>query len=78
MENGRAFDANEQWFRMNLLRHTGLMVPSDVADAVVAAITLPRGHQYGFLEVTPTAPIGPLPPTFEEWGAAMVAQFQPE
>jgi NAD(P)-dependent dehydrogenase (short-subunit alcohol dehydrogenase family) len=78
MENGRAFDANERWFRMNLLRHSGLMVPSDVADAVVAAITLPRGHQYGFLEVTPTAPIGPLPPTFEEWGAAMVAQFQPE
>src|SRR4051794_8038149 len=75
MDNGRAFDANEQWFRMNLLRHTGLMVPSDVADAVVAAITLPRGHQYGFLEVTPTAPIGPLPTTFEEWGAAMVAQF---
>ncbi len=78
LENGRAFDANEQWFRMNLLRHTGLMVPDDVADAVVAAITLPRGHQYGFLEVTPTAPVGPLPPTFEEWGAALAQQFAPE
>lgn len=78
LENGRAFDANERWFRMNLLRHTGLMVPDNVADAVVAAITLPRGHQYGFLEVTPTAPVGPLPPTFEEWGAALAQQFAPE
>lgn len=78
LENGRAFDANERWFRMNLLRHTGLMVPDNVADAVVAAITLPRGHQYGFLEVTPTAPVGPLPPTFEEWGAALAQQFDPE
>ena len=43
-----------------------------------AAVTLPRGHQYGFMEVTPTAPIGALPPTFEEWGAALAAKFAPE
>jgi hypothetical protein len=78
MENGRAFDANAQWFRMNLLRHTGFMVPEDVADAVVAAVTLPRGHQYRFMEVTPSAPIGALPPTFEKWGAALAAEFAPE
>src|SRR3954454_23319552 len=77
MDNGRAFDANEQWFRMNLLRHTGLMVPSDVADAVIAAVTLPHGHQYALMEVMPTAPMGPLPPTYEEWGAALAEQFAP-
>jgi NADP-dependent 3-hydroxy acid dehydrogenase YdfG len=77
MENGRAMDANERWFRMNLLRHTGLMYPEQVADAVVTAVTLPRGHQYSVMEVMPTAPIGALPPTYEEWGAALVAQFAP-
>jgi NADP-dependent 3-hydroxy acid dehydrogenase YdfG len=75
LENGRAFDANEHWFRMNLLRHTGLMQPQQVADAVAAAVTLPRGHQYSVIEVMPTAPIGPLPPTFDAWGAALAAQF---
>jgi hypothetical protein len=30
------------------------------------------------MEVTPTAPIGALPPTFEEWGAALAAKFAPE
>ena len=75
MESGRAMDANERWFRMNLLRHTGFMVPDDVADAVVTAVTVPRGHQYALMEVMPTAPIGPLPPTYEEWGAALAEQF---
>ena len=75
MESGRAMSANEQWFRMNLLRHTALMVPDDVADAVVEAVTLRRGHQYSVMEVMPSAPIGPLPTTYAEWGAAMAAQF---
>ena len=78
LESGRAMDANERWFRMNLLRHTGLMVPDHVANAVVTAVTLPRDHQYAFLEVTPTAPIGPLPESFEAWGAALVEQFSAE
>jgi NADP-dependent 3-hydroxy acid dehydrogenase YdfG len=77
LENGRAMDANERWFRMNLLRHTGLMHPEQVADAVVAAVTLPRGHQYSVMEIMPTAPIGVLPPTFDDWGAALAAQFAP-
>jgi len=75
LASGRAMDANEHWFRMNLLRHTGLMLPEQVADAVVTAVTLPRGHQYSVMEVMPTAPIGPLPPTFDAWGAALAAQF---
>ena len=77
MESGRAMDANERWFRMNLLRHTGFMVPDDVADAVVTAVTVPHGHQYALMEVMPTAPMGPLPPTYEEWGAALAEQFAP-
>lgn len=78
LETGRAMDANEKWFRMNLLRHTGLMTPDHVADAVVAAVMLPRTHQYSFLEVTPMAPAGPLPETFEAWGAALAEQFASE
>ncbi len=78
LETGRAMDANERWFRMSLLRHTGFMLPDDVADAVVDAVTLRRGHQYSVMEVMPTAPMGPLPATYEEWGAALAAQFAPE
>jgi NADP-dependent 3-hydroxy acid dehydrogenase YdfG len=78
MGTGRALDANQHWFRMYLLRHAGLMVPDDVAEAVVTAVTLPRGHQYSFMEVTPTAPLGPLPPTFEEWGVAVAEHLLAE
>ncbi len=42
LENRRAFEGNPRWFRMNLLRHSGLMWPPDVAD-VAAAVTLPAG-----------------------------------
>ena len=77
MESGRALDANQAWFRMNLLRHTGLMVPDNVADAVVTAVTLPRGYQYSVMEVMPAAPIGSLPTTFEEWVTEMAEKFAP-
>ena len=63
---------------MNLLRHTALMVPDDVADAVVTAVTLPRGHQYSMMEVMPAAPIGPLPTTFEEWGTGVAENLPPQ
>jgi NADP-dependent 3-hydroxy acid dehydrogenase YdfG len=78
MESGRALGANQAWFRMNLLRHTGLMVPDDVADAVVTAVTLPRGHQYSVMEVIPAAPIGPLPQTFNEWGVGVAEKLTPQ
>jgi hypothetical protein len=63
---------------MNLLRHTALMIPDDVAEAVVTAVTLPRGHQYSLIEVTPAAPIGPLPATFEEWGIGVAEKLAPQ
>ena len=40
-------------------------------------MTVPHGHQYALMEVMPTAPMGPLPPTYEEWGAALAEQFAP-
>jgi len=75
LEIGRALSANERWFRMNLLRHAGLMVPDDVAEAVVTAVTLPHAHQYSVIEVMPTAPVGPLPATYEEWGETMAERY---
>jgi hypothetical protein len=46
-----------------------------VADAIAAAVTLPATYQYEVLAVMPTAPVGALPQTFEEWGAAMASAF---
>ena len=46
-----------------------------VADAIVTAVTLPITYQYEVVAVMPTAPVGDLPQTFEEWGAAMASAF---
>jgi NAD(P)-dependent dehydrogenase (short-subunit alcohol dehydrogenase family) len=74
----RMAEASDLWFRRGLLRHTGLMTPDLVADAMVTAITLPRTHQYDIVGVTPMAPIGELPRTHEEWGVQMTSQFAPD
>jgi NAD(P)-dependent dehydrogenase (short-subunit alcohol dehydrogenase family) len=58
--------AHDYWFRRGLLRHAGLMTPDIVADAVVAAVTLPLTHQYELAAVVPMAPIGELPMTYED------------
>ncbi|ADP81423.1 SDR family oxidoreductase [Pseudofrankia inefficax] len=73
--NGRAMPAFELWFRRGLLRHGGTMTPDMVADAMVAAISLPRGYQYENLTVIPTAPRGELPRTFEAWGADVMSRY---
>ena len=72
LASGRMTDASEYWFRRGLLRHAGLMTPGMVADAVAAAVTLPPEYQYESFAVIPTAPVGDLPRTFEEFGAAMI------
>ncbi len=77
-ENGRMAVMTERWFRRGLLRHTGLMAPAMVADAVAAAVTLPNGYQYETLAVIPTAPAGDLPETWQEFGEAMMRAFIPE
>jgi NAD(P)-dependent dehydrogenase (short-subunit alcohol dehydrogenase family) len=71
LESGRMLPYTEHWFRRGLLRHTGFMTPDMVADAVVAAVTLPPSYQYESLAVIPTAPPGDLPATMEQFGAAM-------
>jgi hypothetical protein len=54
------------------------MTPAMVADAVAAAVTLPAEYQYESFAVIPTAPVGDLPRTFEEFGAAMIELHMPE
>jgi NAD(P)-dependent dehydrogenase (short-subunit alcohol dehydrogenase family) len=58
--------AHDFWFRRGLLRHAGLMTPDVVADAVVAAVTLPLTYQYELAAIVPVAPIGALPTTYED------------
>jgi NADP-dependent 3-hydroxy acid dehydrogenase YdfG len=58
---------HELWFRRGLLRHSGLMNPDNVADAMVAMVSLPPTYQYDVVSVMPTAPVGDVPTTIEEW-----------
>lgn len=78
MESGRLADASELWFRRGLLRHAGAMDPGMVADAVAHAVTLPAGYQYESFAVVPTAPVGPLPTTFAEYGEQMLGAHLPD
>ena len=77
LETGRIGPATEHWFRRGLIRHAGLMTPDMVAEAVTAAVTLPTGYQYETLAVVPTAPVGELPVTFDEFGEAMMRAHLP-
>ncbi len=52
---------SELWFRRGLLRHHGTMMPENVADAMIAMVSLPPAFQYELLSVVPTAPVGDLP-----------------
>ncbi len=77
MESGRMLPANELWFRRGLLRHTGLLTPDVVANAIVGAVMLPGGAQYE-LVVQPTAPAGEVPKSFDDWIAAMMQAHLPQ
>ena len=76
LASGRMVAANEMWYRRGLLRHTGLMLPDMVADAVVSAVTLPMTHQYELMAVIPTAPIGALPLTHQDLLASHAARWR--
>jgi NAD(P)-dependent dehydrogenase (short-subunit alcohol dehydrogenase family) len=78
LASGRMGSANEMWYRRGLLRHSGLMLPDMVADAVVSAVTLPMGQQYETMAVVPTAPIGALPVTYEEFLASLASLQLPQ
>jgi NADP-dependent 3-hydroxy acid dehydrogenase YdfG len=58
---------NDLWFRRGLLRHNGMMTPEDVAEAMIAVVSLPARYQYDVLSLGPTAPPGHLPATVAEW-----------
>jgi NAD(P)-dependent dehydrogenase (short-subunit alcohol dehydrogenase family) len=63
---------HELWFRRGLLRHAGAMAPENVADAMVAMVSLPSTHQYEVVSLMPTAPVGDMPVTLEEWQQGFV------
>jgi len=73
----RMIAANDYWFRRGLLRHPGLMAPEMVADAIARAVTLPMNHQYEVMSVIPTAPIGELPETYEDYIEEMMRLLTP-
>jgi NADP-dependent 3-hydroxy acid dehydrogenase YdfG len=66
---------NDLWFRRGLLRHHGLMTPANVADAMVAMVSLPPGYQYEVVSVMPTAPVGDVPTTLQEWQEGFLKLF---
>lgn len=62
-EQGGDWEAEEidavlaDWGRWGLIRHTGHLRPADVARAVVAMVSVPRGTSFALLEVQPEAPV---------------------
>jgi NADP-dependent 3-hydroxy acid dehydrogenase YdfG len=49
------------WERWGIMRHPGYLRPADVARAVVAVISTPRGTHLTLVEVEPEAPAGGPP-----------------
>ena len=47
------------WERWGLLRHDGALLPGQVADAVVAMVTAPKGAHLTLIEIQPEAPVAP-------------------
>ena len=64
-EQGSTWDAATidevvaSWSHWGLLRHHGALRPADLADAVLAVVSAPRGTRYAVLEVQPEAPVDP-------------------
>ncbi|MEZ5203865.1 MAG: SDR family oxidoreductase [Acidimicrobiales bacterium] len=47
------------WQRWGLLRHDGALLPTNVADAIVAMVSAPKGTHLTLVEVQPEAPVLP-------------------
>jgi NADP-dependent 3-hydroxy acid dehydrogenase YdfG len=45
------------WERWGLLRHNGALLPDNVADAIVAMVSAPKGTHLTLIEVQPEAPV---------------------
>jgi NADP-dependent 3-hydroxy acid dehydrogenase YdfG len=50
-------DLLDEWSRWGLTRHWHLLRPADVAAAVTAMVTMPRGAHLTLIEVEPEAPV---------------------
>ncbi|MGN6693067.1 MAG: SDR family oxidoreductase [Aquihabitans sp.] len=47
------------WERWGLIRHNGALLPANVADAIVAMVSAPKGTHLTLVEVQPEAPVNP-------------------
>ncbi len=45
------------WYAWGLLRHDGALRPAEMAQAVLAVVSAPKGTRYAVLEVQPEAPV---------------------
>jgi NADP-dependent 3-hydroxy acid dehydrogenase YdfG len=45
------------WYAWGLLRHDGSLRPTELAQAVLAVVSAPKGTRYAVLEVQPEAPV---------------------
>lgn len=50
-------DVITSWQHWGLLRHSGSLLPSSLAEAVLAMISAPKGTRWAVLEVQPEAPV---------------------
>lgn len=50
-------DVMPSWYRWGLLRHDGALRPRELAVAVLAVATAPKGTRYAVLEVQPESPV---------------------
>ncbi|QYG92164.1 SDR family oxidoreductase [Iamia sp. SCSIO 61187] len=53
---GEVVEVVDEWNRWGLIRHDGALRPGDVARAVTAMVTQPRGTHLTLIEVEPEAP----------------------
>ena len=53
------------WDHWGLLRHDGSLRPQELAEAVLAMVSVPKGTRWAVLEVQPEAPVR-VPVTSEE------------
>ena len=47
----------DDWVRWGHIRHDGALLPANVADAIVAMISAPKGTHLSLIEVQPEAPV---------------------
>lgn len=65
-EQGTTWDVDSinevvsSWMHWGMLRHDGAIRPKEMAEAVLAMVSVPRGTRWAVLEVQPEAPVLPV------------------